>query len=317
MGARDKGALEKRHAIPLMGFGVALGLVLLVGGAAFLNQRLTASGDDSDADVLLFNGERAYEYALDQCALGPRPSGSEAGWATGDYIVARLRERGWDVEVQEFEYHGVHLRNIIGKLGHGPVIILGAHYDTRPVADRDPEHPNEPIIGGNDGASGVAVLLQLAEVLPRHDLSNEVWLAFFDAEDRGRLDGWPRCVGSSYMAESLTVNPAYVVVVDMVGDPDQQLYYEGNSDVALREALWAIASDLGYGKFIPRVRHTLIDDHLPFAERGISAVDIIGLNYGYWHTTGDTCDKVSSQSLEPVGRVLEEWLTGSREREEG
>ncbi len=296
---------------------MALGLVLLVGGAAFLNQRLTESSEDSDGHMLLFDGERAYGHALDQCALGPRPSGSEAGWATGDYVVASLQERRWDVEVQEFEYDGVPLRNIIGKLGHGPVIILGAHYDTRPVADRDPEHQNEPIMGGNDGASGVAVLLELAEVLPRHELSNEVWLAFFDAEDRGRLHGWPWCVGSNYMAESLMVNPAYVVVVDMVGDPDQRLYYEGNSDVALREDLWAIASDLGYRKFIPRVRHTITDDHLPFAERGISAVDIIGLNYGYWHTTGDTCDRVSSHALEQVGRVLEEWLTGSRAREEG
>ncbi len=308
--------LERRRSIALVGFGMAVGVLLLVGGAACLSPQVPESGGGDDADALLFDGARAYGHALEQCALGPRPSGSEAGWATGDYIIASLQERGWEVEVQEFAYDGVPLRNIIGKLGQGPVIILGAHYDTRPVADRDPEHPNEPIIGGNDGASGVAVLLELAEVLPRHELSNEVWLAFFDAEDRGRLDGWPWCVGSSYMAEHLMVDPAYVVVVDMVGDSDQQLYYEGNSDVALREDLWAIASVLGYGNFIPQVRHTLVDDHLPFAERGISAVDIIALPYAYWHTTGDTCDRVSAHALEQVGRVVEQWLRTRPEEEE-
>jgi Zn-dependent M28 family amino/carboxypeptidase len=255
-----------------------------------------------------FDGERALQYALDQCEIGPRPPGSEAGWATGDYIITQLEVSGWQVDTEEFEYQGVKLRNVVGKLGQGPVVILGAHYDTRPVADRDPQHANQPITGGNDGASGVAVLLELADVLAPEELEQEVWLAFFDGEDSGNLQGWPFSVGSTYMAEHLAVEPAYVIVVDMVGDKKQELYYEGNSDEALSERLWAIAAELGYEEFIPEVGRSIMDDHVPFVNAGIQAVDIIDIDYPYWHTIEDTCDKVSPESLERVGRVLEELL---------
>jgi len=258
-----------------------------------------------------FDGERAYQYTLDQCEIGPRPAGSNAGWATGEYILTALEKLGWQTETQEFQYRGVRLRNIVGKRGRGPVVILGAHYDTRPVADRDPQYANEPMVGGNDGASGVAVLLELADVLAQYELENEVWLAFFDAEDRGRIDGWPFAVGSAYMAENLTVVPDWVIVVDMVGDRDQQLYYEGNSDPELRERLWAIAAELGYRQFVPGVGYTLVDDHVPFGNAGIPAVDIIDFRYPYWHTVQDTCDKVDARSLERVGRVLEEFVLGA------
>jgi glutaminyl-peptide cyclotransferase len=281
--------------------------IVLLAAAGCLHE-----GGSPEAHGLTFDGDRAYEFAVQQCDKGPRPAGSEAGWATCDYIIAHLEKLGWQVETQEFEYRGVPLRNIIGKAGHGPVVILGAHYDTRPVADRDPQHPAEPIIGGNDGASGVAVLLELANVLPRHDLKNEVWLAFFDAEDMGRLQGWPWCVGSTHMAETLTVQPLYVIVVDMVGDSQQELYYERNSDGPLRQSVWRIASELGYEQFIAQERHALIDDHLPFRQRGVPAIDIIDFDYPWWHTVEDTCDKISAGSLERVGRVLEELVTGSQ-----
>lgn len=309
--AGDEGTPGKRRRKALGVVGLVLGLAAVVAGGAYLYQRLDARGEGGELDELIFDGQRAYQYALDQCAIGPRPPGSEAGWITGDYIIGQLEELGWEVGTQEFEYEGVPLRNIIGKLGQGPVAILGAHYDTRPVADRDPEHPDEPILGGNDGASGVAVLLELAAVLPHHEVRNEVRLAFFDAEDSGHLDGWPWCVGSTFMAEELAVEPAYVIVVDMVGDRHQQLYYEANSDVPLRQTLWHIAADLGYDEFIPRVRHSIVDDHLPFARKGIPAVDIIDFDYPYWHTTDDTCERVGPESLERVGRVLEEFLMGA------
>ncbi len=258
-----------------------------------------------------FDGERAYRQVIAQCELGPRPTGSQAGWATGDYIIAELEKQGWAVETQEFTYRDVRARNVIGRRGRGPVVILGAHYDTRPRADRDPVDANQPIAGANDGASGVAVLLELARTLAVDKLGNEVWLAFFDAEDRGRIDGWPFSVGARHMAESLTVTPEYVVVVDMVGDADQQLYVERNSNTELTERIWELAADLGYGEqFIPQPKWALIDDHLPFRDRGVAAVDIIDFDYPYWHTTQDTADKVSAASLERVGRVLEVLLEG-------
>jgi glutaminyl-peptide cyclotransferase len=266
-------------------------------------------------EPVVFDGEAAYAHVVAQCDLGFRPTGSEAGWATGDYIISHLQEQGWAVETQEFTYRDTHVRNIIGRrsassgpgVGDPPVIVLGAHYDTRRSADR--ENPTIPVLGANDGASGVAVLLELARALDRDILEHQVWLAFFDAEDNGNLDGWEWCVGSSYMADHLPVVPQAVVVVDMVGDADQQLYLERNSDAILQARLWEIAATLGYtDTFVSEYRWTIYDDHVPFAQRGIPAVDIIDFNYPYWHTTQDTLDKVSAQSLEQVGRVLEVWL---------
>jgi len=262
---------------------------------------------------LTFDGEEAYEHVVAQCDLGFRPTGSEAGWANGDYIIAHLEAQGLTVDTEEFTYRDTPVRNIVGKgLGEGPIVILGAHYDTRRSADM--EDPSVPVLGANDGASGVAVLLELARTLDRDKLQNEIWLAFFDAEDNGRLDGWEWCVGSEYMAAHLEVTPAAVVVVDMVGDADQDLYLEGNSDPELQMHLWEIAATLGYtDTFVSQYRHTMLDDHLPFAKRGIPAVDIIDFDYPYWHTTQDTPDKVSGESLERVGRVVEVWL----ERDDG
>jgi glutaminyl-peptide cyclotransferase len=264
---------------------------------------------------LRFDGQKAYAQVLAQVAFGPRPTGSPQGWATGDYIIQQLEALGWTVETQEFVYRGVRGRNVIGKAGQGPVVILGAHYDTRPAADQDPDPAKrqQPILGANDGGSGVAVLLELARVLNRGALDRQVWLAFFDAEDRGRLDGWPFSVGARQMAQALTVKPQAVVVVDMVGDADQTIYYEANSDQELSAKIWAIAARLGYGDhIIAQPKYTIIDDHLPFKEQGIPAVDMIDFDYPYWHTLADTADKVSPTSLERVGRTLEAWLEGEK-----
>ena len=258
-----------------------------------------------------FDGTRAYQFVLEQLAFGPRPVGSAAGWKTGDYIIQQLESFGWEVTTQEFIYKGVKGRNIIGKGGSGPVLILGAHYDTRPVADQDPDPAKrtEPILGANDGASGVAVLLELARVLDRAALKREVWMTFFDAEDRGQLDGWPFSVGAMEMARWLPLRPEAMVLVDMVGDADQQIYYEHNSHPELAATIWEVAKSLGYeAYFIPQYKYAIIDDHLPFAQRGIPAVDIIDFDYPYWHTVQDTADKVSAASLERVGHTLQVWL---------
>ena len=258
-----------------------------------------------------FDGQKAYAHVLAQVAIGLRPTGSPQGWAAGDYIIQQLEALGWTVETQEFVFRGVKGRNVIGKAGQGPVVILGAHNDTRPAADQDPDPAKrqQSILGANDGGSGVAVLLELARVLDRDALDRQVWLAFFDAEDRGRLDGWPFSVGARHMAQTLTVKPQAVVVVDMVGDADQAIYYENNSDQELSAKIWAIAAQLGYGDhIIAQPKHTIIDDHLPFKEQGIPAVDMIDFDYPYWHTLADTADKVSPISLEQVGRTLEAWL---------
>lgn len=257
-----------------------------------------------------FDGGCAIQHVEAQMAFGPRPTGSQASLLVGDYIIAQLQIAGWEATTQSFVYQGVEGRNIIGRQGEGdPIRIIAAHYDTRRQADRDPETPDQPVPGANDGASGVAVLLELAFVLDWDTISGEVWLVFFDAEDNGRLDDWDWIVGSRHFADQLTVTPQYLILVDMVGDADQQLYYEGNSEPALREQIWALAAELGYSDyFIPTQRHALIDDHIPFVERGIPAVDIIDFDYPYWHTTADTIDKLDPASLERVGSTLEIFI---------
>jgi Zn-dependent M28 family amino/carboxypeptidase len=187
--------------------------------------------------------------------------------------------------------------------------MLGAHYDTRSVANRDPVDPTQPVPGANDGASGVAVLLELARSVEVDKGPLEVWLAFFDAEDQGNINGWPFSVGASFMAQHLSAKPQAVVVVDMVGDLEQEFLWERNSDPDLSRTLWTIAADLGYeANFVPQEGYAIIDDHLPFRQQGLVAVDIIDFDYPYWHTTEDTPDKVSPESLQRVGRVLETWL---------
>jgi len=256
-----------------------------------------------------FDGQRAYKRVLEQCAFGPRPVGSEAGRETAAYILTELHKLDWVTETQEFIYRGVTGRNIIAMRGKGPVIILGAHYDTRSIADRDPVDTERPVPGANDGASGVAVLLELARTVDVNQAGAEIWLVFFDAEDQGNINGWPFSVGASYMAQHLSVQPQAVVVVDMIGDREQEIFWERNSDAQLMTGLWAIAADLGYEThFIPQYRYSIMDDHMPFHQLGLAAVDIIDFDYPYWHTAEDTPDKVSAESLQRVGRVLETWL---------
>ena len=258
-----------------------------------------------------FDGQAAFEHVLVQMAIGPRPTGSEGGRRTGDYIVQQLREHGWEVEEQVFTYRDVLGRNIIARAGEGEVAIIGAHYDTRRVADHDsePARRGDPVPGANDGASGVAVLLELARSLDKDKLSNEVWLTFFDAEDNGGLDGWDYLAGSTVMAERLTVRPEMVVIADMIGDRDQQIYQERNSSPELVGRIWSIAERLGYGDvFLPTAKWSIIDDHMPFLAQGIPAVDLIDFDYPYYHTTLDTVERVAPESLERVGRVLQALL---------
>jgi Zn-dependent M28 family amino/carboxypeptidase len=228
----------------------------------------------------------------------------------GDWIVQELKDHGWRVEEQIFPYREFQGRNIIGigGPGIGEWVILGAHYDTRPISDRDQHNPMKPVPGANDGGSGVAVLLELARVLQPQNLQRPVWLVFFDLEDSGGIDGMEWIQGSTYFAENLDEFPHQVIIVDMVGDADLQLYYERNSDLALQSEVWEVAADMGFDGFISEYKHSMIDDHTPFLRLGIPAIDIIDFDYPYWHTTEDTLDKISSDSLEQVGQTLQKWL---------
>ncbi|NIM92624.1 MAG: M28 family peptidase [Anaerolineales bacterium] len=269
-----------------------------------------ACGSITDPEPKYFDGERAFRLVEKQMEFGTRIPGTEGHRETGDWIIDELNDLEWEVEEQKFTYKGILGRNIIAKNGleDGEWIILGAHYDTRPKANRDPDHYDEPVPGANDGASGVAVLLDLARVLPPL-IDQPLWLVFFDVEDSGGIDDMEWVAGSTYFVETLVKYPEAVVVIDMVGDSDLGIYFENNSDFDLSHQIWTIAEELGYESFIRLPKYTIIDDHVPFIRRGIPAVDIIDFDYAYWHTTEDTLDKVSAESLEQVGRTLQEWLT--------
>jgi len=278
----------------------------------FIGFLLCVSGGCQSA--LSFDGDAAYKHVVAQCEFGPRFIGTEAARETSEYIAQHLQKYGCQPTVPEFDFRGVTLRNVLGRVGKSgkPCVILGTHYDTRRFADSDLDRPTAPVLGANDGASGVAVLLELARCLDRDKLTSEVRFAFFDGEDQGGIQDWPWSVGARYMAEHLDTRPVYVIIVDMIGDANQQIYWEHNSDRPLQQHIWNIAAQLGYaGSFLPDYKYSIIDDHIPFRDRGITAVDLIDFDYPYWHTTEDTPDKVSAQSLARVGRILEELLERS------
>jgi Zn-dependent M28 family amino/carboxypeptidase len=291
-----------------------------------------------------FSGELALEHIADQVALGPRPTGSAQIHLAGDLILDYLSQLGWqtsqDWHTVDFGPFLVPVRNLVASYGSGTTVIIGAHYDSRIYASRDPDTARleQRVIGANDAGSGVGVLLELARVVHEYYVpNNEIRLLFFDAEDNGGIEPWIQwsqlsgigtngwLIGSSFYAAGLDLDLErieYMILVDMVGDMDQRFPIEGYSAQFapdLANTVWATAAELGYGEyFVQEIGGAITDDHVPFIQRGIPAVDIIDLDYPYWHTSEDTLDKISAESLERVGRVLQAFLeqTGVIERKD-
>jgi Zn-dependent M28 family amino/carboxypeptidase len=281
-------------------FTISIGWYVL----AFLTQQEPVS--------IQFDGQRAYANVKTQVGFGARFPGSDGHAKVQAWMREELVNAGWQVEIQESEVMGHPVQNIVAKRGSdNPQIILGAHYDSRMFADNDPSPANHslPVPGANDGASGVAVLLELARVLPNDSVP--IWLVFFDAEDNGNIQGWDWILGSREFVKNNPVQPKAVVVVDMVGDADLNIYKERNSNPDLTDKIWGVAESLGYEKiFIPTYKFSMLDDHTPFLQAGIPAVDLIDFDYPFWHTVQDTPDMVSAASLQAVGDTLQVWVTG-------
>jgi len=298
--------MTKRSAIIYLSLIFAL-LALVASWyiASFLNR---------EPDSLSFDSSRAYADVQTQVAFGSRIPGSAGHAQVREWMRAELESAGWQVEVHKSERLGHPIFNIIAKRDDkAPQIVLGAHYDTRMIADHDPDPAKwtEPVPGANDGASGVAVLLELARSLPSD--ATPTWLVFFDTEDNGRIEGWDWILGSRAFAEEIKIAPRAVVIIDMIGDADLNIYLERNSNIAIRTEIWDTAASLGYGDiFINQEKYSMEDDHTPFLEAGIPAVDIIDFDYPYWHTTQDTPDKVSAESLKTVGDTLLNWVVSNQ-----
>lgn len=264
----------------------------------------------------VFDAQRAFAMLEKQCEFGPRPPGSAAHKETQNYLFTELQKYANSVVLQPHQYKTgtvtLQLNNILAEFGPptgGETLLLAAHWDTRPFADRDPkpENRDKPILGANDGASGVAVLLEIARVLKTHPPPRRVVIVLFDGEDYGRsIENM--FIGSRFFARNLGKwRPDYGILLDMVGDKDLMLpieRYSWNANPGFAEAIWKRAATLGLTPFQHRVGDAIMDDHVPLIEVGIPMVNIIDFTYPYWHTVEDTVDKCSPKSLEVVATLV-------------
>ena len=260
-----------------------------------------------------FNGGRAFEDLKHLVALGPRPSGSKALEESRAWIEGRLREAGVQVEEDAFTastpFGSVPMTNLIARIpgARRKIVLLAGHYETKRFDDF-------PFVGANDGGSSAAFLIEMARVLAQRKNDLTYWLVFFDGEEAFReftsSDG---LYGSRHLVEKLTVSGDLsrieaMILVDMIGDARLNVRRDYSSTPWLTDLIFAAAHRLGYNKQFRNEQGAYEDDHIPFVQAGVSAVDIIDFDYGpdnsYWHTAEDTPAKCSPLSLTIVGQVV-------------
>lgn len=266
-----------------------------------------------------FDGAAAFRYLERQVAFGPRVPGTEPHRLTAEWLEAELRARADTLVVQRWRHvttkgDSLPMANFMARFNPGAEqrLLFLAHWDSRPRADAPTSRDSTvPVPGANDGGSGVALLLGVADVLQAAPPKVGVDLLFVDGEDYGDFTATPTdvLIGSRHYAANQVPGPKplYAVLFDLVADRELQIYQEGNSLVGAPEVVnlvWETARRVGHGgTFIDTPRHTLIDDHLELQKVGIRAIDVVDFDYPAWHTPDDTIDKVSAASLQIVGDV--------------
>lgn len=267
-----------------------------------------------------FNAARAMDYVRAQLEFGPRIPGTEAHQRAGDWIVEQMRTRSDTVIEQRFTHvtsdgDSLPMRNVLARIKPDAAqrVLYLAHWDTRPISDRasNPADRATPVPGANDGASGVALLMAVADALKATPTTWGVDLLFTDGEDYGNFtEGHDVLIGSKYFAQHLPspdYRPLFGVLWDMIGDANLGIYQEGHSVRRAPEIVsrvWQTAADLGYSRyFVSRVGGPVTDDHLPLLDAGLRVIDVIDYEFEAHHTPFDTIDKVSEQSLQIVGDV--------------
>ena len=293
--------------------------------------------------VPLFNGDSAYAYVAKQVSFGPRVPGTAEHRACGDWLVEKLTAFSDTVIEQHAKvtiYNGqqVPMRNIIASWHPEKKerILLFAHWDTRPMADQDPERTNEPIDGANDGGSGVGVLLEIARHLAQVAPQVGVDIFLTDVEDMGEPHGamglgqeslktW--CLGTQYWVKNPHVpnyKARFGILLDMVGSKDAKFAREGYSmryAAGVVNKVWKAAAAAGHGdRFLSETRNYVgVDDHVFVNEAGIPSIDIIAYDAttgGFpstWHTHADNMDNIDKESLQAVGATVAQVVWTERE----
>tara|TARA_Y100001968_G_scaffold63200_1_gene53949 strand:- start:226 stop:1125 length:900 start_codon:yes stop_codon:yes gene_type:complete len=274
-------------------------------------------------DVIYFDGKRAMHHLEYQCSFGARFPGSSSHDEFADSLKSFLDKLAEvnlvykDSVLNPLTKKNVEITNFHVRFNPRASnrIMFLAHWDTREFADKDPDFNLDSnrlsLLGANDGASGIAILMTLAEMLSENPPVNiGVDLLFLDAEDMGTYgdpDTW--AIGAKVFSKYLKKPfPKYAICLDMVGDKDQEFLIEQFSYIYASEVVgkvWSLAQELGYSQFKNRIGNKIIDDHyVLFKNTGIPSIDIIDFDYPYWHTVEDTPDKCSVESLEAVGTVV-------------
>lgn len=300
-----------------------LGIVAFTLGAGCSdNSTAYPTTDAGKLRIPTFDETRAWNDLKQQVAFGYRIPGTPAHVQTRDWLVAQLTPNAKSVTLQPFSKtingKSIPMWNILATFagagaGTHERVLLAAHWDSRPIADhdKDPAKRNTPIAGANDGASGVAILLEIARQLKAQPIARDVTIALFDGEDYGpQINNM--LLGSQYYAANLPKEkPDWGILLDMVGDKDldipRELYSEEHAK-AVNDRIFAAAKTLAVMKvekfpgFLDKpYDYEITDDHTPLNEAGVPMADLIDFDYPSWHTTEDTVDKCSAESLRIVG----------------
>ncbi len=280
----------------------------------------------SPVPALKFDSGKAWNLLNRQVEFGPRKPGTPSHINCRDFLKDELSKSCENVRLQEFSHRwsstgqGVTMWNIVGEQNWKTAkvrVALFAHWDTRPTADQetDEDARKQPIPGANDGASGVAVLLELGRAIKNAHPDVGILYVLTDGEDLGPgLD--EMFLGARAFARTMSQPKAnYGILLDMIGDKDLRVPKEPNSQYFapdLERALYRHAAEVGLGETFPSVMGPEIeDDHLAICQAGVPTIDLIDFTYPSWHTLADTPDKCSAESLGKVGKLLETWLTKS------
>jgi glutaminyl-peptide cyclotransferase len=287
---------------------------------------LGIEANHAEARELQSYSQSAWKYLKTLTGFGPRNFGSAGYFKTIDLIKKVGSEVADEVDVQTFTFSktdgtALKMSNIRLKFEgtrKGPAILIGAHFDTRPFADEE-SHPvlkSRPILGANDGGSGTAVVLALAQYLKNNRDRRPVELVFFDGEDYGVKGSGENLLGSTYYANQLRQTerekwPYCVIIIDMVGDRKLEIFKETHS---LKSASWLVdlihgtAEKMSMTQFRNQTKYTIFDDHYPFIGLGVPSVVLIDFDYPYWHKLTDTLDKCSPESMFSVIQVMAKVL---------